>query len=205
MRRLSNEAQIVFLYVLTCRDRRTEGLFELSAIRVAGDTNLRVTEVEAGFEELDRAGFVSYDADHEIVLDRFALHYSPLRPGRDKETGEIRVNRAMSAAVRHYQTLSDSPLKPAFVEAAKRYSPDLYSDLLEGGMGGGIQGGIEGGYPFARGGSREEKSRAEQSTSGEEQSREESGFGRETETNGSFRHTPNFGAVGGHYAHKDAP
>ncbi len=132
-RRLSKEAIVLQDYLGRCPTRVSEGLFALALGYVVVDTPLSEAEVRSAFAELSKAGLYEYDADSEVVLDRTALRVNPLRNPRDKETDEVVLNekgepkrdKRIPNAVRMFEALPDSRLKPTFVALADRYSPDL--------------------------------------------------------------------------------
>jgi hypothetical protein len=90
---------------------------------VAADTGLALEEVEAAFLELHKVGLITYDDDYEVVLDRTALRLSPLVNGRDVETGEVKINKAMAGAVRYFDSLCETPLKGEFLRLARSTPP----------------------------------------------------------------------------------
>jgi hypothetical protein len=124
MRRLSPVAKLVRLYVLTCPSRVSEGLYQLPLGIVAHDLDLDAGEVEQALDELDRAGLVSYDLAAEVVLDRTALKYQPLRNG-SSPTGEVRPDKRITGALSRYEQTPDTPLKDELYLCARRHSPDL--------------------------------------------------------------------------------
>lgn len=131
MRSLGRDEQVVRLYVMTCRDRVSEGLFQLPLGIIAHDTGMDEGDVEAALKGLGDAGLVVYDPDAEVVLDRTALKHAPLKHGRDPETGEVRRNRAMPAAVKMFSAVPATPLKEELYQLAKRYADDFAGALLD--------------------------------------------------------------------------
>lgn len=134
LRRASREAQVVALYCWTCRQRNSEGLFELAPHHVAGDTGIPEDEVLAAFAELDQLGLFAYDEDAEVVLDRRALKDNPLNHGaRDPATGELRMgrdgkparNRRMGPAVARVADVPETPAEGGAVPPGRRAQPGL--------------------------------------------------------------------------------
>ena len=115
LRAASRDAQVVALYVLTCKHRVTEGLYELPVGQVAFDTGMSEAEVLVALEELSRVELVDYDQEHELVLDRRALRDNPLR-GEDKR---------LRGAVRRVEPIADSRLKVELYRLALAHSPDF--------------------------------------------------------------------------------
>lgn len=135
-RNLSKEAKIVAFDVYTSPARTSEGLFELSTVHIAADTNLNLEEVAEAFRELSRAKLIDYDDLHEVVLDRLALRTNPLRNPRDEDgepklhekgpkIGKPMIDNRIPHAVKLFAQLPDSQLKLEFLTLAHRYSPDL--------------------------------------------------------------------------------
>jgi DNA-binding transcriptional ArsR family regulator len=135
MRRLSGPATLVRLYIMTAPTKVTEGLFALPVGIIVHDTGLSEENVEKGLAELAEAGLVDYDHDAEVVLDRWALRYTPLRNGTttDKTTGEVKVkpDNRIPAAVKLFEQVPSSPLKVEFYRLAREHSPDLAYALGE--------------------------------------------------------------------------
>lgn len=130
MRELSGPAKVVRMYVMTCPNRISEGLYQLAVGIIVHDTGLSEKHVRQGLAELEAAGLVSYDEQAEVVLDRTALKLSPLKHGRpDPETGEVKRNRAMVNAIRLFEQAPDTWLKREQYRLAKLYSPDFAQDL----------------------------------------------------------------------------
>jgi hypothetical protein len=130
MRNLSVDAKLVRLYLLTCSNRVSEGLFQLPVGIVAHDTGLSAEVVELAFEELAHAGFAEYDADAEVVLDRTALRFAPLRNGQDRD-GAVKQDKRIPGAVRLFENVPATPLKAELYRLAAEYAPDLKYALGE--------------------------------------------------------------------------
>jgi hypothetical protein len=124
-RKLSKEALVLQDYLARCPTRTSEGLFPLVLGYIVVDTPLDRDEIKAAFDELADAGLFEHDAENEVVLDCTALKTNPLRNGRDKETGEPKVDKRIPNAIRIFEGLPDSPLKVKLVALADAYSPDL--------------------------------------------------------------------------------
>jgi hypothetical protein len=124
MRELSTDAKVVRLYLLTCSSRVSEGLFHIPLGIVAHDTGLTPQAVAAAMAELDSSDLASYDADAEVVLDRTALRYSPLRNGEDKD-GNVKADKRIPGAVRFFENVPDTALKAELYRLAAQHSPDL--------------------------------------------------------------------------------
>jgi len=124
MRGLTTDAQVVRLYLLTCPSRVSEGLFHIALGILSHDTGLSVDETSLALDELHAAGLVTYDADAEVVLDRTALRYSPLRNGEGKD-GALKQDRRIPGAVRLFENVPETPLKAEQYRLAVQYAPDL--------------------------------------------------------------------------------
>ena len=129
MRELTGPAKVVRLYLMTCPARVSEGLYHLPLGHLIHDTGLKAEHVDQALADLDAAGLVSYDRDAEVVLDRTALKFYPLKHGRDLDTGEVKRNKAMTSAVRLFASVPPSPLKRELYLLAKQYAED-YADAL---------------------------------------------------------------------------
>jgi hypothetical protein len=180
MRALSADAKLVRMYLLTCANRLSEGLFQIPVGIVAHDTGLPEEYVMLALEELAAAGLVMYDPDAEVVLDLTALRFVPLRNGRDKD-GNPKPDARIAGAVRMLQGVPSTPLKRELFRMADEHSPDLASAISERfpelgtpskqGPSTAPTRGHEGALAGSQGARREEPSRYEQS--GAEKSRAE--------------------------------
>lgn len=130
MRGLSRDAQVVRLYVMTCKSRVSEGLFQLPLGILSFETGLDEDGVVKALAELDERGLVSYDDDAEVVLDRTALKYAPLRNGVDG-SGQVKPDKRITGALRLFDGVPDTPLKAEFYRVAEEHSPDLAQALGE--------------------------------------------------------------------------
>ena len=130
MRELSPEAKLVRLYLLTCANRLSEGLYQLAIGIVAHDTGLSPDAVVEALGELESVALASYDRDAEVVLDRTALRYAPLRNGTDRE-GNVKRDNRIAGAIRHIENVPDTPLKEAQYRLARDLSPALREAMDE--------------------------------------------------------------------------
>lgn len=129
MRDLPATAKLLRLYVLTCPARVSEGLYQLPIGIAAHDLQLPAREIEQALAALKAAGLVDYDPEAEVVLDRTALKYQPLRNGTGP-TGEVKPDKRIAGALGRFEQVPDSPLKAELYRCARRYSPDLADALL---------------------------------------------------------------------------
>jgi hypothetical protein len=130
MHDLGVDAKVVRLYLLTCNHRLSEGLFDIKIGHIVTDTGLSAEVVGLALEELEHAGLINYDASVNVVLDRTALKYSPLRNGKSRD-GVIKQDARIPGAVRLFENVPDTPLKAELYRLAARYSPDLKFALGE--------------------------------------------------------------------------
>ncbi len=130
MRELSPEAKLVRLNLLTCANRLSEGLYQLAIGIVAHDTGLSPHAVVEALGELESVALASYDRDAEVVLDRTALRYAPLRNGTDRE-GNVKRDNRIAGAIRHIENVPDTPLKEAQYRLARDLSPALREAMDE--------------------------------------------------------------------------
>lgn len=131
LRRTDGPAKVVASYIWTCRERLTEGLFDLPFGSLLANTNLSEAHAREGLAQLHSIGYVSYDWDSEVVLDWRALQDNPLHHGRDRSTGEIRRNNRIPGAIRHLRQVTATPLLNDLYANAAEHSPDFASALVE--------------------------------------------------------------------------
>ncbi len=112
-------------YVWTGPHRYSEGLFRLPVGYIVTDSGLSKSEVTHGIERLERDGYIMYDRHTEVCLDIHALRTSPVNNGRDRETGEVKLNKRIPGALRQLEQLPETPLFGEFLTLADLYSPDL--------------------------------------------------------------------------------
>jgi hypothetical protein len=125
MRDLGGPATVVRLYVLTCPHRLSEGLYHLPVGYIQHDTGLEPQHVDQALRELTAARLVDYDPDAEVILDRTALKFAPLRNGVDRETGAVRVDKRIAGAVRKLEHVPPTPLLAELYRLAVEHSPAL--------------------------------------------------------------------------------
>lgn len=116
----SPEAQVVYLYLITCRHRGSEGIFSLSKGYISIDTGLLPDAVDEALDVLTRAGYISYDSDNDVVLDRHALRY--YKPVGDPQT---------TGALNRLEQVPNSPLKKELVKLAFISAPDFADAIIE--------------------------------------------------------------------------
>jgi DNA-binding transcriptional ArsR family regulator len=129
MRQLGGPAKVVRLYVLTCSHRLSEGLYHLPVGIIQHDTGLEPQHVDQALRELADARLIDYDPDAEVVLDRTALKFAPLKNGVDRDTGEVRVDKRIAGAVRKLEHVPQTPLMAELYRLAVQHSPDLAAAL----------------------------------------------------------------------------
>lgn len=115
----SPEETLLALYLLTCEHRNLEGLYRLPLPYIEADLSWSREAVGENLLHLEAAGFVAYDREAEVVLIKKALKYH--QPVTDKQ---------IQGAVNALQQVPDTDLWDAFVNAAKRYAPQLADRLV---------------------------------------------------------------------------
>jgi hypothetical protein len=123
--RMPCDLKTIYLYVLTCPERVSEGLFKLVPESVSAMTSLSVDQVTVGLQELEEAELISWDSEHDLVLDRHALQVNPVpspKPGKRAD------GRAMGFAKR-FVRLPPSRLCDEFLTLARQYSPCLIAEI----------------------------------------------------------------------------
>jgi len=77
-RGLSDDARLLFFYVLTCPHSNLIGLFVLPKPYIAADIGWVPKRLEKPFRELLQKGFIAYDERTSIIWIRNHLRYNPL-------------------------------------------------------------------------------------------------------------------------------
>lgn len=113
-------AQTLYLYLQTCRHRNSEGLFCLPTSYAATDTGMTATEIETAFSTLIDAGYIAYDEEREVLLDRHALRFF-------QPTGIKQIR----GAVRVFQRVHTSSLKVELLRLAYVFAEDFAEALTE--------------------------------------------------------------------------
>ena len=116
----SLESLVVYLYVITCRPRGTEGLFSLHKGYISADTGLEADAVDKALEVLIEAGYISYDIENDVILDRHALRY--YSPGAGFQT---------KGALNRIEQVPDTPLKEDLLELALALAPNFAEDVID--------------------------------------------------------------------------
>lgn len=121
VRSLSDDARNLFLYVLSCPERVTEGLYRFSPALAASRLAWDPERLIVAFDALDKAKMVRLDEDAEVVFVCHGLKYNPPRG-----TPSIR------GALKSLDETTDAPkLFEAFVSAARRYAPPFADAIAE--------------------------------------------------------------------------
>jgi|SRR5918992_5424306 hypothetical protein len=124
-RDLNDDSKIIMLYVWTQPMRTTEGIWDFRVHYAAADTKRDESSVKSALRELEDAGFILWDAEHEVVLDLTALGLMKIRNGRDRVTGEIKRDKRIPKALAILEGFADTPLLGRFLELAEAEAPDL--------------------------------------------------------------------------------
>jgi hypothetical protein len=130
-RKLSPNAKVLAFYVFSAPRRSSEGLYRCPIGYMVGDTGLSEDDVVLALTELEAAGYIEWDEEHETLLDRFALKRNPLRNGRDKKTGAVKPDLRIKPALKRLEAVADSLLFSRFVQLAQTFSPDLATAIWE--------------------------------------------------------------------------
>ena len=112
------ETTLLALYLLTCEHRNLEGLYRLPLPYIEADLSWTSELVRETLAYLEDQGFVLYDPFSQVVLVKRALKYH--QPVTDKQ---------IQGAINALQEVPDTTLWDAFVEAARRYAPQLAERL----------------------------------------------------------------------------
>jgi hypothetical protein len=101
----------LYLYLLTCRHRSSEGLFIAPLGYISIDLGMALADVRAAMATLEERGYVQYDYDSEVVLDRHALDY--YEPSGKQATGALNKIESLPKTV-----LKAELLKAAYINAS---------------------------------------------------------------------------------------
>jgi hypothetical protein len=124
-RRMPCDVKAVYFYVLTCPERVSEGLFKLAPESIAAMTSLTLDQVTVGLQELEVAELISWDSEHELVLDRNALQVNPVpqpKPGK-------RADGRATGFAKRFVRYPPSRLCDEFLALARQYSPYLITEI----------------------------------------------------------------------------
>ncbi len=117
---LKPESRQVYLYLLTCSHRRSEGLFRLPFEYMRFDTGMSAKEVTEALTELTAEGWIMLDERADMILDRRALEFFP-----PKGTKQI------AGAVRVIANAPKTTLKIEMLKLAHINAPDLAEAITE--------------------------------------------------------------------------
>jgi hypothetical protein len=121
MRRASDDARQLALYLLTCEHRTVHGLFRLPKAYICADLQWLPERLGKPFAELLENGFLDYDGDAEVLLIVNAMKYqAPENPNQ------------VASVVRQLEDLPDNVLTSRFVGLAQRYCQRLAEGLPQG-------------------------------------------------------------------------
>lgn len=122
--RLGKDAVLVYLYVLSCPHRNSEGLFKLPRDYVVADLKhlgIDLSGVDGALQALEAEGLLAYDQEAEVVLDLYALYTAGcVSPSQIKGAiGKIRQvpKTLLLRELHHRATAHAEGLANALVEA----------------------------------------------------------------------------------------
>lgn len=67
-RKLSSDARLVYIYLLTCPLSSISGVFEVADARIEFDTNIKTNKIRSAFNELQASGEVARVDDWVIIV-----------------------------------------------------------------------------------------------------------------------------------------
>jgi hypothetical protein len=114
LRNSDPDAFELYLYLLTCRHRSSEGLFIAPLGYISIDLGMALADVKAAMATLEERAYVQYDYDFEVVLDRHALDY--YEPSGKQATGALNKIESLPKTV-----LKAELLKVACINASNFY------------------------------------------------------------------------------------
>jgi len=111
------DTRTLALYLLTCRHRRTEGLYKLTLETAAGDLRWPLAKVRRNFRLLLSDGMVKYDENARVVWIVNALDGA--RPNGHQATHAVKALRLLPA----------TPLLAEFAAASESSAPRIHEAL----------------------------------------------------------------------------
>lgn len=118
VRKWDDRTKLLAFYLLTCRHRNLEGLYELRYAYIEADLGWSEKDVRRAMDALLAEGFIQYDDEAEVVFVRNALKYQAPK-SKNQITGAINA----------VQEVPDTALMDAFLETAETHAPDFYKAL----------------------------------------------------------------------------
>lgn len=134
LRRTNPMARLVRAYVATGPFKTTEGLFPLPLGYITHDTGLTTDQVVEGLGELEAQRIVSWDPEHEVILDREALHvanYTSVADNRIVKGVKLVRDLPKTRLVDEFSNLARE-LAPPFFEVLRRDATDHERDITFG-------------------------------------------------------------------------
>lgn len=113
---------MVGIYLLTCRHKTTEGLYEIPLEYMLADLpkGWKPARIKKALGQLEADGFALYDYKKSVVLLPDAMeHQRPDAPGQVK------------GAITKIAALPETYLWSQFMEAAARHAPSFHACLLD--------------------------------------------------------------------------
>lgn len=117
----SDDAKLLALYLLTCPQRTTEGLFSFRKAYAQADLGWDTERFDKGFTELLEAGFIKFDPDARVLLIMNALRYQA--PENENQAKH---------AVKNLLSLPETPLTCTFRNLVETHSEHLAKQLPKG-------------------------------------------------------------------------
>jgi hypothetical protein len=109
---------MLFIYLLTCDHRNSEGLYWLPKSYVETDMALEADEVSERMAHLLDRGFVKYDEDAEVVFLPKALKYH-----------EPKSKPQIKGAISALEQVPETVLFTDFLSAAETHAPTLAKEI----------------------------------------------------------------------------
>ncbi len=89
---LSDDAKLLFLYLITCPHRNIIGFYRLPKKYIAADLDWSVERVSKGLGMLCEAGLIGYDETVSIVLIRKFLRHNPINNPNQEKAAESKIS-----------------------------------------------------------------------------------------------------------------
>jgi uncharacterized phage protein (TIGR02220 family) len=120
VRSLSEDARLLWLYLLTCPHGASMGFYYLPLSYAAYDVQFGMDRLAKALKELCERKMAAYDQETSVALVLQYLKYNPIRRG-PHDIG----------AKNHISEIPATPLFRTFLECLKEYSPDAVETIAE--------------------------------------------------------------------------
>jgi hypothetical protein len=110
---LSNDAKILWFYIISCPHGHLSGLFVVDKLYIMGDLRWNSRRLNRAFAEISASGMIIYDEKARLILIKNVLKYDPI-------TNENQAKHV----IKHLASLPNSLLISEFCKIALSYTKD---------------------------------------------------------------------------------